>query len=153
MRPRGAFRWRKGCEGDGEQEESVRGWRDGADGRNAKDVRDWTVVSKGDATGHEKSGAIGTAEPGPGEAAAPTTGDAAFAAGHGTLRRGPRGLRRGPGAVGSPERTGAGRRRGAQSGRGGLGSGSAGSVRGAWHALPGLIPTRAPRVRNARTAA
>lgn len=59
VRPRGAFRWRKGCEGDGEQEESVRGWRDGADGRNAKDVRDWTVVSKGDATGHEKSGAIG----------------------------------------------------------------------------------------------
>lgn len=92
-------------------------------------------------------GRSGTAEPWPGEAAAPTTGDAAFAAGHGTLRRGPRGLRRGPGAVGSPERTGAGRRRGAQSGR---------TVRprqprlrqrrlcaGSWHALPGLIPTRA----------
>lgn len=37
--------------------ESVRRWRDGADARNAKDVKDRTIVSKEEATGHEKSGA------------------------------------------------------------------------------------------------
>lgn len=143
MRPRGAFRWRKGCEGDGEQEESVRGWRDGADGRNAKDVRDWTVVSKGDVTGHEKSGAIGNRR--------------ARAGGGGRAHHRRRGVccrARDPAArAAGPAKGDWGRRLPGADGRGEMAGRTVRPRRprlrqhrlcaGSWHALPGLIPTRA----------